>query len=58
MTSHGTSNGAPGTTGVWQQSEASIMHHHVTELANKRISTLDYLRKACVVQQHIPMIAH
>ncbi|KAI8715922.1 hypothetical protein NCS52_01101200 [Fusarium sp. LHS14.1] len=46
MTSHGTSNGAPGTTGVWQQSEVSIMHQHVTELANKRISTLDYLRKA------------
>ena len=48
MASHGTSNGAPGTTGVWQQSEVSIMHQHVTELANKRISTLDYLRKACV----------
>lgn len=48
------SNGPSGATGVWQQSEASIMHHHVTELANKRISTLDYLRKACVIQHHIP----
>ncbi|KAM0424462.1 hypothetical protein ACHAPT_010386 [Fusarium lateritium] len=46
MASHAPANGAPGTTGVWQQSEASIMHHHVTDLANKRISTLDYLRKA------------
>ncbi|KAF4984704.1 hypothetical protein FZEAL_145 [Fusarium zealandicum] len=33
-------------SGMWHQSEASIMHHHVTELANKRISTLEYLRKA------------
>ncbi|KAM0319927.1 hypothetical protein ACHAPQ_010144 [Fusarium lateritium] len=39
-------NGAVGTSGMWQQNEASIMHHHVTELANKRIATLEYLRKA------------
>ncbi|KAM0553131.1 hypothetical protein ACHAPJ_007681 [Fusarium lateritium] len=39
-------NGSVGTSGMWQQNEASIMHHHVTELANKRISTLEYLRKA------------
>ncbi|KAF5000443.1 hypothetical protein FGRMN_1774 [Fusarium graminum] len=39
-------NGSVGTSGMWQQNEASIMHHHVTELANKRIATLEYLRKA------------
>ncbi|RGP66985.1 hypothetical protein FLONG3_8643 [Fusarium longipes] len=39
-------NGAVGTSGMWQQNEASIMHHHITELANKRIATLEYLRKA------------
>ncbi|KAF5531689.1 hypothetical protein FCIRC_190 [Fusarium circinatum] len=39
-------NGAVGTSGMWQQNEAGIMHHHVTELANKRIATLEYLRKA------------
>ncbi|KAF5579766.1 hypothetical protein FPCIR_10960 [Fusarium pseudocircinatum] len=39
-------NGAVGTAGMWQQNEAGIMHHHVTELANKRIATLEYLRKA------------
>ncbi|CEI63252.1 hypothetical protein FVEN_g210 [Fusarium venenatum] len=39
-------NGAVGTAGMWQQNEASIMHHHITELANKRIATLEYLRKA------------
>ncbi|KAF4453655.1 hypothetical protein F53441_3664 [Fusarium austroafricanum] len=39
-------NGAVGTAGMWQQNEASIMHHHVTDLANKRIKTLEYLRKA------------
>lgn len=41
-------NGAVGTSGMWQQNEAGIMHHHVTELANKRIATLEYLRKAYV----------
>ncbi|KAF5227957.1 hypothetical protein FAUST_11435 [Fusarium austroamericanum] len=39
-------NGAVGTSGMWQQNEASIMYHHITELANKRIATLEYLRKA------------
>lgn len=43
-------NGSVGTAGMWQQNEASIMHHHVTELANKRISTLEYLRKAYVAK--------
>ena len=32
----------------WQPSEASAMHQHIADMANKRISTLDYLRKACV----------
>ena len=41
-------NGAVGTAGMWQQNEANIMYHHVTELANKRIATLEYLRKAYV----------
>ncbi|KAK3328335.1 hypothetical protein B0T19DRAFT_187729 [Cercophora scortea] len=31
---------------VVQQSEASALHQHLQEMANKRISTLDYLRKA------------
>lgn len=31
-----------------QPSEAGMVHQHITETANKRISTLDYLRKACV----------
>lgn len=29
-----------------QQSEMSLIHQHIQEIANKRISTLDYLRKA------------
>ena len=29
-------------------SESNIVFHHIQELANKRISTLEYLRKACV----------
>ncbi|KAK4191476.1 hypothetical protein QBC35DRAFT_14169 [Podospora australis] len=28
------------------QNESTIVHHHIQEMANKRISTLDYLRKA------------
>ncbi|KAF5012135.1 hypothetical protein FDECE_1784 [Fusarium decemcellulare] len=48
--SHGSSsilpNGLTNVGGMWQQNEATIMHQHVTDLANKRISTLDYLRKA------------
>lgn len=47
-------NGAVGTAGMWQQNEASIMYHHVTELANKRIATLEYLRKAYV--KHSPTV--
>ncbi|KAF7560647.1 hypothetical protein G7046_g3508 [Stylonectria norvegica] len=35
--------GGPGT--IWQQTDAAV-HQHVTDLANKRIQTLDYLRKA------------
>jgi hypothetical protein len=31
---------------LWQQTESGIVHHHIQEIANKRISTLDYLRKA------------
>ncbi|EFY91186.1 hypothetical protein MAC_02857 [Metarhizium acridum CQMa 102] len=37
-------NGA--AAGTWQQSEASMIHQQITDVANKRISTLDYLRKA------------
>ena len=32
--------------GLGQQSELSVTHQHIQETANKRISTLDYLRKA------------
>ncbi|KJZ75151.1 hypothetical protein HIM_05345 [Hirsutella minnesotensis 3608] len=31
---------------IWQPSEASLIHQQIMDLANKRISTLDYLRKA------------
>ncbi|KAK3326404.1 hypothetical protein B0H66DRAFT_637690 [Apodospora peruviana] len=37
---------APPAVVVGQQSELSMMHQHMMETANKRISTLDYLRKA------------
>ncbi|KID97573.1 hypothetical protein MAJ_06445, partial [Metarhizium majus ARSEF 297] len=37
-------NGTAAST--WQQSEASMIHQQITDVANKRISTLDYLRKA------------
>ncbi|KAL2023771.1 hypothetical protein VTK56DRAFT_1038 [Thermocarpiscus australiensis] len=33
-------------TSLGQQSELSAVHQHIQETANKRISTLDYLRKA------------
>jgi hypothetical protein len=49
-------NGAVGTSGMWQQNEASIMHHHITELANKRIATLEYLRKAYVQSWDIKVL--
>ncbi|KAK4104586.1 hypothetical protein N658DRAFT_556456 [Parathielavia hyrcaniae] len=35
-----------GSSSVGQQSELAAMHQHIQEIANKRISTLDYLRKA------------
>lgn len=39
----------PGSSGsMYQRSEASMMFQQMTDLANKRISTLDYLRKAYV----------
>lgn len=41
----GISHGAGGT---WQQSEASVIYQQITEVASKRIATLDYLRKAYV----------
>ncbi|KAB5572777.1 hypothetical protein GE09DRAFT_1100887 [Coniochaeta sp. 2T2.1] len=34
------------TGSMTQPSEASMVHQHIQEIANKRISTLDYLRKA------------
>jgi len=39
---------APSLTGTTVQSEASLVHQHIHDIANKRISTLDYLRKAYV----------
>ena len=36
----------PIVVGGGQQSELSQIHNHIQEMANKRISTLDYLRKA------------
>ncbi|KAK7404102.1 hypothetical protein QQX98_010117 [Neonectria punicea] len=38
--------GAVGSGSLWQQSEAGLAHQQITEVANKRISTLEYLRKA------------
>ncbi|KAK4121385.1 hypothetical protein N657DRAFT_683021 [Parathielavia appendiculata] len=35
-----------GSSSVGQQSELAVVHQHIQETANKRISTLDYLRKA------------
>ena len=37
-----------GSSPPWQPSEASAIHQQITDVATKRISTLDYLRKACV----------
>ncbi|PHH85810.1 hypothetical protein CDD83_11141 [Cordyceps sp. RAO-2017] len=34
------------SSSIWQPSEASVIHQQIMELAHKRISTLDYLRKA------------
>ncbi|UNI21257.1 hypothetical protein JDV02_007263 [Purpureocillium takamizusanense] len=35
-----------GPSSLWQPSEASAIHQHIADVATKRISTLDYLRKA------------
>lgn len=52
-TTNTSTGGAPLTPGVpltaggyWQQHEAQVIHQQVTDLANKRINFLDYLRKA------------
>ncbi|KAH7145625.1 hypothetical protein B0J13DRAFT_323893 [Dactylonectria estremocensis] len=37
---------AIGSGTLWQQSEAGLAHQQITEVAHKRISTLEYLRKA------------
>lgn len=44
--------------GQSQPSEASMVHHHIQETANKRISTLDYLRKASVSPLHHPLVIY
>ena len=33
---------------MWPSTEVGVVHQQITDLANKRISTLDYLRKAYV----------
>ena len=38
--------GPSGGGGGGSQTESSMVHQHIQEMANKRISTLDYLRKA------------
>lgn len=53
MPTNGYATGGPGmmapplTAGL--QSESSMVHQHIQEMANKRISTLEYLRKAYVL---------
>lgn len=42
----------PSATGL--QGESSMVHQHITEMANKRISTLEYLRKAYVTTNSPP----
>ncbi|KLU86532.1 hypothetical protein MAPG_05544 [Magnaporthiopsis poae ATCC 64411] len=37
---------APSLSGTTVQGESSLVHQHIHDMANKRISTLDYLRKA------------
>lgn len=39
----------PPPTTAGMQGEASMVYQHIQEMANKRISTLEYLRKACVL---------
>ncbi|KAH8893286.1 hypothetical protein GQ53DRAFT_108371 [Thozetella sp. PMI_491] len=46
MASSTTALAPPANIAPGQQSEATIVHQHIQEIANKRISTLDYLRKA------------
>jgi hypothetical protein len=47
MASSGTMlGGGGGGMAMAQQSELGLVHQHIQETANKRISTLDYLRKA------------
>lgn len=40
-----------GASTMWQPSEASMIHQQIIDVASKRISTLDYLRKAYVCDQ-------
>lgn len=35
-------------TSFWQPTDAGVVHQQITDLANKRIATLEYLRKAYV----------
>lgn len=39
------------------QGESSMVHQHITEMANKRISTLEYLRKAYVTLPSPPPLS-
>lgn len=47
---YGTAGGGmmPPPSAAGLQGESSMVHQHITEMANKRISTLEYLRKAYV----------
>lgn len=47
---YATGNGGmmPPPSAAGLQGESSMVHQHITEMANKRISTLEYLRKAYV----------
>ena len=45
MTAYLPPDHAPGSGNPWQD-QASILYQQMTEMANKRISTLDYLRRA------------
>lgn len=41
----------PTPPGAVSQGESKMLYQHIQEMANKRISTLEYLRKACVLEQ-------
>ncbi|KYK53959.1 hypothetical protein DCS_05908 [Drechmeria coniospora] len=43
-----------GVSGLGHHGESSAVHQHVADVAHKRISTLDYLRKAFVLPLPIP----